>query len=768
MNETVQSQTEAPTIEWDRPRVGLDSDVGTALHSLLINHNPFYLVSAGLMLYGLNVLFRANDGWENPWALLALTGGYAAVLGLTATLIARSGRLWDEARSVLIVLVVLFMAISISLDDLVLDRPDSQFDVLLSAAVFVIAVSEFVLRQGRIRLPLLLRLPVYLVLALFFLYPLLLTALLKQGGDSSGSVYLAIAAFPALCSALLLTALPGAWRGPALTAASGTPWRWPWYPWLLHALLAAGICVRTYCFTVSFFPGRLSENPFGFYFLVPVAIACAVLLLELGLAGMRNDLLAPAMVMPLAGLILALAHPPHATAVYARYLGQYTGVLASPAFCAITLGAVFYAYAMFRRIRCAEACLVATLLVAAFIPVKSVALDGMPELQVWPLVAAAVFETVMAIRRRASWRALAATVALLGAVAVHGHNAGTAGWVDYTVLVHVGLLAALIIGACFHDMLARIIQNLAALGTCLAFATALLAAPSLLGRIPAAPWIMTAYAALFLALPLGYGIWVRNVHFLLAAGLDVLFLTTWSFVWACRAALGGGHPRGTAGVFFGAVSFVVAVAVSAGKYLLRREPGPLLTEAGRWMGRTFPDTSLGRRLARAEGAPIMARPGHFTLIELLVVITLVVILAGLLLPQLGKAREPAMRIGCAANLHSVGQALEMYATDWSFMLVPRYPQGNSTGVPGLGLEALDLPVESLRCPSVPEQRGQYAYCGTIAIADYAPDSGIACDMIGNHSGFANILRADLSHVVPTQDPTRADIRNDCLAMEAGF
>ena len=45
-------------------------------------------------------------------------------------------------------------------------------------------------------------------------------------------------------------------------------------------------------------------------------------------------------------------------------------------------------------------------------------------------------------------------------------------------------------------------------------------------------------------------------------------------------------------------------------------------------------------------------------------------------------------------------------------------------------------------------------------------------MRGNHGrnevGSVNILRADLSAVEPTQDPTRADIRNDCLAEQAGY
>jgi prepilin-type N-terminal cleavage/methylation domain-containing protein len=68
--------------------------------------------------------------------------------------------------------------------------------------------------------------------------------------------------------------------------------------------------------------------------------------------------------------------------------------------------------------------------------------------------------------------------------------------------------------------------------------------------------------------------------------------------------------------------------------------------------------------------PVPGPPKAFTLIELLTVIAIIAILAGILIPVVGRVRDQARIAVCASNLRQVGVGLYLYASDNDDRLPP--------------------------------------------------------------------------------------------------
>ncbi len=530
----------------------------------LYTSNPFYILSAELVFVGLRASFQTSGDVFETSALTVGLAAYTLLLAITACLLIRLGRVWDDVRSILLLVVLMFVAMSVTFDDTLAARPRLGVAYAVGGFLFAALVSEGLLRGIRLKLPALFRVPYFLILGLFFLYPVALVPLLKQ--PDSEALLWSLFGFSTVAGLAFLTLLPAIRRGPELVADNGSPWKWPLYPWVLFGLLALSICLRAsyLCISMHFVERSAvnvsrSSSIFGLYFLVPFLYVVSILLLEIGRQARNRTLLQVVFAVPAGLVILCMVDAP-SNVVAERFHGLFVSRLGgSPLFLTLLAAVGFYGYAVIRRVESAVDALGLALLALAFLEPKAASF-GVTTPRPLPLMMLGALQIAIAVRSSSSYRALIGALSLVvAAMAVLPAEYPPAS--RALVAVHLGLLAMLVLGAVYNDALGRFARRAGALVMFLACTLTLIGSPLL--ATPFSPEARTLYVALIVALALGYGALLRDRWYYFAALGGV---TSWIAACGWRSYLALRETMaGLDFLIWGFASFVVAALISLRK-----------------------------------------------------------------------------------------------------------------------------------------------------------------------------------------------------------
>jgi hypothetical protein len=528
---------------------------GRGLVRFLYTNNPFYAISAALVFYGLRTSFNTAGPDLHNGTLMSALAGYTLLLAATAYLLIRLGRVWDDARSLFLLVVLMFLALSVTFDDALAMRPVYGRRLDAAGLILVVAISEWLLRGLNIRLGAYFRIPYYLILALFFLYPAAISPWV--GEPTSERLQWSLFGFSPMAALIALTLLPAIRRGASYVSNNGTPWLWPWFPWSLFFVLGLGACVRAYYLCVSLHFAAGSATIFGPYFLVPLLGAVAVLLLEAGLTSRSQVLQNFGLAMaPL--LVLLSGMGGASNQVYSRFLSLFEAELHStPLFLTLTAAVGFYALAAARRVLGAPALLFLSLLGLSFYRPESVRLDEVASPAWAPVFLAGLMQLVHGVRRRQSVRALAAVSLILAEFWFQGQGS----WFSIyggMIPLNLFLLAVLVIGAANWNDFAWWLRRAGAVAIVAVVAGFVFGLDQLAEYLP--DTILYGYPVALTAVAFAYAYLVREPVFYCAGGASA---SSWGVMLGWRGyVIAREQFAGLDHVALGAIFFLVALAIS--------------------------------------------------------------------------------------------------------------------------------------------------------------------------------------------------------------
>lgn len=448
------------------------NDKPTPFWISLYNHNPFYVISALLMLFGVRAAYGELEiGHINCWVVMGSLAGYTLLLGVIGVLIVRLGKVWEDARSIFLVMLLMFLAVSVSADDLFVKVTSAGEGtaLVIFGYLFSALLTEVVFFATNIRFGWRYRVPYHLFLMLFFITPWWCSP--EIHARSSAEMEWTLFLFPAIAGGILLTLLPAVWGGPDYVKENGTPWSWPMFPWSAFFMLIAGVVLRSYALTMTFGPtgpiwresssGAMSivfNTIWGPHFLLPVMFAILILLLE-GSLVTKNRKLSWG-VMCCTPLLLLFSIPIGSGKAFHTFLFEVTSTVGSPIWIGLLMQTGLYAWAWYRRLPLAIEGTLASILLFSVISRSTISPETLTDPHPLPFLAVGVILTLIGLMRRSSFASTAAALCSILGFWLYAPGTGLEPW-RMTICYFSVWAVVVVFGVIYDDWFAGVLRMLA-------------------------------------------------------------------------------------------------------------------------------------------------------------------------------------------------------------------------------------------------------------------------------------------------------------------
>jgi len=346
------------------------------ISKLLYTSNPFYVIGSLLLIASSNSMASQLDFYGSECFFPAFITFFILILSVISYVLIVHAKVWDDARTLFFLICMLFFALSISVDELLVSSYDRYRSFPFIAYLYSLLICEFLIKSCKLNFNKFFRMCLYCVLFIVFIYPLVLTRLIGETFFIRGCGIAVFALVIPLPFLLLHNNLKQFMK-------NNSPYTWPLYPFSFFIFLMVCCVGRLYYMSISLGPGSVKEVVFAPWFLVPVILMISFLL-GTYTRTLKNIFLESITKVTPAMCLLISMNTLNDSPCQMRFYDAFTENFCSPLYFAVILCTLYLMVEMWMNKALNPLC--ALLFLALFISPQTVSIKTIEGLQLFPLI----------------------------------------------------------------------------------------------------------------------------------------------------------------------------------------------------------------------------------------------------------------------------------------------------------------------------------------------------------------------------------------------